>query len=182
MGRQDTVVAVAVHARRWHKGDEPLEQLQRREDDLGTPVGSWFGKPIQKARVGGGEGGDAGEGMESLEREGWPGTVAEEALEAGAVVALDAHGGVDAEATGSLPREHVEGVELIEEPVGAEVSEHATLKDALEPCPVLGLEERRFMEASLTVVTAVASGEDAVEDGPGDVRVVMQEGPEALWD
>jgi len=121
-------------------------------------------------------------------------------------------------------------VELIEEPVGAEVPKHATLNDALEPGPVLGLEERRFMEASLTVVTAVASGEDAVEDdhvevevgiegraeavqeadgselrvggrtgtgvakggadgaqedpedGPGDVRVVMQEGPEALWD
>jgi hypothetical protein len=91
---------------------------------------------------------------------------AQEALEAGAVVALDAHGGVDAEPggrdrledlkwyppalrsspTGSLPREHVEGVELIEEPVSAEVPKHATLNDALEPDPVLGPEARRLVE------------------------------------
>jgi hypothetical protein len=30
MGRQDTVVAVAVHAGRRHEGDEALKQLQRR--------------------------------------------------------------------------------------------------------------------------------------------------------
>ena len=35
-----------------------------------------------------GEGGEAGEGIEALEGEGWSGTVAEEALEAGAVVTL----------------------------------------------------------------------------------------------
>jgi len=30
MGREDAVVAVAVHARRWHEGDEALEKLERR--------------------------------------------------------------------------------------------------------------------------------------------------------
>jgi len=52
--------------------------------------------------------------MEALEGEGRPGAVPEEALEAGAVVPLDAHGSIDAEATGSLPGEHVAGVEVIQ--------------------------------------------------------------------
>jgi hypothetical protein len=92
MRREDPVVAVAVHARRGHEGDEALEELERREDDLGAPVWRGFGEPIEEARVGGGEGGDAGKGMESLEGEGWAGTVAQEALDAGTVGTLDAHG------------------------------------------------------------------------------------------
>jgi len=230
VGREDTVVTVAVHARRGHEGDEALEELEGREDDLGAPVERGFGKAVQNTCLGGGEGGNAGEGVEAFEREGGPGTVAEEALEAGTVIALDAHRSVDAEAAGTLPGEHVESVELVEQPVGTEVSEDATLNDALEPGPVLGLEKRRFVEASLSVVAVVAWGEDAVEDdqmevemgieggaeavqeadgselrvggragtdatqagadppqedledGACDVRVVMQEGPEALWD
>jgi hypothetical protein len=120
MGRQDAVVAVAVHARRWHEGDEALEELQRREDDLGTPVRPTFGgcpgfgKPIQEPRVGRGEGGDAGEGMKAFESEGWAGTIAQETLDTGTVVTLDAHRSIDTEPTGALPGEHVEGVELIE--------------------------------------------------------------------
>ncbi len=89
---EDAVIAVAVHARRRHEGDEALEELQRREDDVGAPVRGGFGEPIENLRVGRREGGDAGESMESFEREGRTGTVAEETLEAGAVVPLDAHG------------------------------------------------------------------------------------------
>jgi hypothetical protein len=111
---EDAVVAAAVHARRWHEGDEALGELQRREDDLGAPVGGGFGKAIQKVRVGRGEGGDTGEGVESLEREGRPGTIAQEALEAGTILTFDAHGSVDAEPAGSLPGEHVAGAELVE--------------------------------------------------------------------
>jgi len=120
MGCQDTVIAVAVHAGWGHEGDEALKQLQRREDDLGAPVGPTFGgcpgfgEAVEEARVGGGQGSDAGEGMKALEGEGRPGTVAQEALDAGTVVALDADGSVDAEPTGSLPREHAAGVEVIQ--------------------------------------------------------------------
>jgi hypothetical protein len=180
MGREDTVVAVAVHAGRRHEGNEALQELERREDELGAPIGGGFGKPIQKVRVGGRQGGDASQGMESLEREGWAGTVAQEALEAGAVVTLDAHGSVDAEATGSLPGEHVEGVELVEQPVGAEVPKHATLNDALEPGPVLGLEERRLVEASHTGVGVAGLREDAVEDDHVEVEVWVQRRAEAV--
>jgi len=108
------MVAVAVHAGWRHKGDEALKELEGREDDLGAPVGRGFGKAVKEARVGRGEGGDTGEGVESLEREGRPGTIAQEALEAGTILTFDADRSVDAEAAGSLPGEHVAGVELVE--------------------------------------------------------------------
>ena len=82
------VVTVAVHARWGHEGDEALEELEGRKDDLGAPAGGGFGKAVEEARVGGGEGGDASEGVEALEGEGRAGTVAQEALEAGTVVTL----------------------------------------------------------------------------------------------
>jgi hypothetical protein len=105
---------------------------------------------------------------------------AEEALEAGTVGTLDAHGSVDAEPTGSLPREHVEGVELVEQRVGAEVPKHAPLNDALEPEPVFGLEELRLMEDDITRVPIVDSGEDAVEDDQVEVQVWVQGRAEAV--
>jgi hypothetical protein len=112
--REDAVIAVAMHTGWGHEGDETLEELEGREDDLGAPVGGGFGEAVEEPRLGRGEGSDAGEGMEALEREGRAGTIAEETLKTGAVVTLDAHGSVDAEAAGSLPGEHVVGVELIE--------------------------------------------------------------------
>ena len=145
-------------AGRRHEGDEALEELEGREDDVGAPDRGGLGKPIEKARVGRSEGGDAGERMKALEREGRAGTTnrfasvpAQEALEAGTVITLDAHGSIDAEPTGPLPREHVEGVELIEQPVGAEVPKHATLNDALEPGPSRrGAREKRTYRVLLS--------------------------------
>jgi hypothetical protein len=64
--------------------------------------------------------------------------------------------------------------------VGAEVPEDATLNDALEPDPVPGPEVDRFMEASHTVILAVASGEDAVEDDEVEVEVRVEGRAEAV--
>ncbi len=100
-----------------------------------------------------------------------PALASSPALEAGTVIALDAQRSVDAEPAGTLPEEHVESVELVEQPVGTEVSEDAPLNDALEPSPALGLEKRRFVDASLSVVAVVAWGEDAVQDDPTDVEM-----------
>jgi hypothetical protein len=61
--------------------------------------------------------------------------------------------------------------------VVAEVPEHATLNDALEPGPVLGLEEAGFVKMSLLVV---ASGEDAVEGDQVEVQVWVQGRAEAV--
>jgi hypothetical protein len=64
--------------------------------------------------------------------------------------------------------------------VGAEVPKHATLKDALEPEPVLGLEEAGFVKVSLPVVTPVDSGEDAVDNNQVEVEVWVQGRAEAV--
>jgi hypothetical protein len=76
--------------------------------------------------------------------------------------------------------EHVEGVELVEQPVGAEVPKHAPLNDALEPDPVLGLEEAGFVKVSLPEVPVVESGEDAVDNNQVEVEVWVQRRAEAV--
>jgi hypothetical protein len=43
--------------------------------------------------------------------------MADETLDPGTVLTLDAHGGVDAEPARALPGEHAGGVELVKEPV-----------------------------------------------------------------
>ena len=58
--------------------------------------------------------------MQPFERERRAGTVADETLDAGTVLGLDAHGGVDAEAARALPGEHAGGIEVVEESVATE--------------------------------------------------------------
>ena len=60
-------------------------------------------------------------------------------LEALAVLALDADGGVDAEPAGALPREHVLGDLLVQEAVAAEVAKDAVLDRGLQRFPVVWL-------------------------------------------
>jgi hypothetical protein len=42
---EDAVISVAVDARGRHKAGEPLEELNRREHDLGAAVGRGLGYP-----------------------------------------------------------------------------------------------------------------------------------------
>jgi hypothetical protein len=67
-----------------------------------------------------------------------PGTVADKPLDAGAVLALDAHGGIDAEPTGALPGEHVVRVGFVEEAAASEQSQDAALHGGFEVLDVLG--------------------------------------------
>jgi hypothetical protein len=85
----------------------------------------------------------------------------DEALEAGTGVTLDAHGGalprVDTEPTGSVPGEHVEGVELVEQPVGAEVPKHPPLNDARSRTRCsgwrsVGVDQRKAVDYALEAV------------------------------
>ena len=75
-----------------------------------------------------------------------------------ALFALATDGGVDAEAAGSLPREHAVGVGFVEQAdpplvdAPSEVAQHATLHDVLKLVPVLGRESGGLMEAHLTVI------------------------------
>ena len=89
--------------------------------------------------------------MESLQGKGRTSAVAEQPFDSSMVVTLDADGGVDAESAGALPDEHAVGIGFVEQAVRAEVAEHATLDDALEVEPVVGLKEGGLIEMHLII-------------------------------
>ena len=88
---------------RWDEPRQALKQIEGGEKDLGAAVHVRFGEPVEEAALGRGEGSRPVEGVQAFERERGPGTVANEALDARAVFALDAYGGVDTEPTGHRP-------------------------------------------------------------------------------
>jgi len=115
--------------------------------------------------------------MEALKGKRGSGTVAQEALDAGTVVARDADGGIDAEPAGALPGEHALGVGFVEKGVPTEVPEHAALNNALEVEPVACVEQCRLVEAGGPVRDL---GEDAVEDHEVEVEVWVEGRSEAV--
>ena len=144
---EHAVVPVAVHAGRGDEPGDALQELEGGEQDLGAPIGRGFGEAIEEPGLGRSEAGRAAQGVEALEGKGWPGTVADQALDARTVVALDADGGVDAEAAGALPGEHALGIGLVEKAACAEVPEHTALNDTLEVEPVVFVEQGGLVEA-----------------------------------
>ena len=145
------MVSVAMDSRGRDEASDPLEELERREQELGAAVGRRLGQPIYQLGLGRAERDDAARRVESFQREGRPSTVTEQPFDAGSVLALDANGGIDAEPTGALPGQHAVGVGFVEQAVAVEVAQHATLHDVLEFMPVLGNEPGGLMEADLSV-------------------------------
>ena len=99
--------------------------------------------------------------MQAFERERRASTVADESLDARPVLGLDAHGGVDAEATRALPVEHAGGIELVEESLTPEVAEDAFLDDGLHLSDAIGRQAMGLVKRDLTVVGVA---EDTIED------------------
>lgn len=85
--------------------------------------------------------------MKAGEGERRPGTVANEALEAGSVGGLDADAGVEAEPTNVIPGEHILGFVGFQEGVAGEVAEHPFSDGVLEAFQELGGEGGGFVEA-----------------------------------
>ena len=90
--------------------------------------------------------------MQAFERERWASTVADESLDARPVLGLDAHGGVDAEATRALPGQHAGGIELVEQSLTPEVAEDAFLDDELHLSDAIGRQVIGLVKRDLTVV------------------------------
>ena len=84
--------------------------------------------------------------MESLESEGRPGTVADQALEAGSVMALDTDAGVEAKTTTVIPGEHILGFVGLEEAVAPKMAEDSFADRVLEALQELGREIGGFVE------------------------------------
>ena len=117
------------------------------------------------------EGHNTGGGVEPFQSEGRSSTVTEQPFDACSVVTLDVNGGVDAEPAGSLPGKHAVGVNFVEQAMGAEVAQHASLDDVLELVPVRGSEQGGLMEAGLPVGCA---REHAIEHNTVEVEVRVQ--------
>jgi len=102
------------------EANESSEKLDRREHEFRATIRCRLGYPtfggqaIEEPGLGRGEGNDAAGSPEPFEREGRPGTVAEQAFDACPVLTLDAYRGVDAEPTGTLPGKHAVGVDFVE--------------------------------------------------------------------
>jgi len=111
-----------------------------------------------------------------VEGEGRPGAVAQEALPARTVGAVDADGGVEAEAAGALLGEHVVYGVGLEESAALEEAEDAALEDGGGGWGIVGGEVRRLVEAD----PVVDLGEDAVEYHDVKVEVGVEGGPEAV--
>jgi hypothetical protein len=105
-----------------------------------------------------------------------PGTVADKPLDAGAVLALDAHGGIDAEPTGALPGEHVVRVGFVEEAAASEQSQDAALHGGFEVLDVLGAHFGGLVEPDVMIAPMGTHGEQAVEDDEVEVGVDVEGG------
>jgi hypothetical protein len=120
---------MAMDPRGWDELGEGVEELERCKQQLGAAVDVRLGEAVDQAALGRGKGGAGVEGVQPFEREGRTGTVADEALDARPVLALDARGGVDAEPARALPGEHAGGIELVEKSVATEVAKDASLEE-----------------------------------------------------
>jgi hypothetical protein len=115
--------------------------------------------------------------VEPFEREGWTGTVADEPLDAGTILGLDAHRRVDTEAARALPGEHAGGIELVEKSMAAEVAKDASLERRLHLADALGGQLVGLVELDLA---AAVLAENAVEDDEVVMRVDVERRAEAM--
>jgi hypothetical protein len=115
--------------------------------------------------------------VQTFKRERRAGTVANETLDAGPVLSLDAHGGVDTEPARALPGEHAGGIELVEKSVATEVAKDASLEDRLHLADALGGQLVGLVELDLA---AVVLAKHAVEDDEEVVRMDVEGGAEAM--
>ncbi len=102
---------------------------------------------------------------------------ADQALEAGAVVGLDADGAVEAETTGAAPGPHVGGLVGFEETPAHEEPKHAVLNEGVEGAGGVGVESSGAVEGESALIVA---GEEAVGDDEVQVKVGVEAGAEAV--
>jgi hypothetical protein len=159
---------VAGRGHRAQRGRDGVEELEGREQQLGTAVDVGFGEAVEEAALGSREGGGGVEGVQAFEREGRAGTVADEALDAGSVLSLDAHRRVDTEAAGALPCEHAGGVDVVQESVAAEVAKDPSAKGGLHVVDVIGRELGGLVKAHPSVLRC---------DGPPEAGSTLSKEP-----
>lgn len=105
----------ALAPRRRDQGGEPVEQFQGREGQRGAAVRLRFRKPIDDPL-----GIDLGQPFQS---KGWPGTIAQQPLQPGAVIPGNPHRRIERKAT-LLPGQHRFGVRSLQQPAAGKPPQH----------------------------------------------------------
>ena len=118
VGCQHPVIAVTVQARGRDQCGQPLDQFQGREAQFGTPIGLGLIEAIDELVV--------TELLEPLQGEGRAGTITQQALQAGVVLAFDPDRGIDREASTMVPAGHLVGIVLPEITGAGEPAQHAS--------------------------------------------------------
>lgn len=142
----------------------PMATTAARSDPRGRAQGGGRGGARPRRR------GRRGRGRRAASRARRAGAVAHESLDPGAIVTLDADGGVDAEATGRLPVEHVGHGRVVQDLAPPESAEHTPLHGPGGSVRVVGRESGGFMEADLAgrlLAEEAVDGEDVVVEGAG---------------
>jgi hypothetical protein len=110
------MVPVAVDAGWGEDFGQPIQELQRRETQGGAAGEVGPLKEVEDLV------GTAVDEVEAVESERGPGAVADQAVEADSVMALDTDAGVEARPTAVIPAEHVLGVVGLQEALAPEPS------------------------------------------------------------
>ena len=112
------MVAQAVQARRRDQRGQPVEQFERREAQLGAPIGLGLGEAIDEPVV--------ADLLEPLQRKRRAGAIAQQPFQPGAVGAFDAHRGIQGEAPAVVPAGHVARIGWVERTGAGEPAQHAS--------------------------------------------------------
>jgi hypothetical protein len=125
--------------------------------------------------------------VESVEGEGRPSTVADEAFQSGAVGSLDTNAGVQAEPTAVIPDQHVLGVVGLQEAVTAEVPQHPFSHGVLEALQEFLGEGGGFVEAEagfwigrILIRVILDPMEEPVHDAQMKMEVGIEAGAETM--
>ncbi len=119
--------------------------------------------------------------MEPLESERRPGTVANQALEAGSVMALDTDARVEAKPTTVIPAEHILGFVGFEEAMATKMAKDSFAYRMLEALQELGGEIGSFVEVEawsrgFVVPVSIDSLEESIDDGQVKVEMGIETG------
>ena len=125
--------------------------------------------------------------MEAVQGEGTPGTIPDEAFEAGAVGGLDADAGIEAEPAAVLPGEHILSLVGLQEAVAATMPQNSGTDGVLETFEKLRGESGSFVEreagggiGGIQTCISLSPLEEPVHDAEMEVIVRVQGGAEAV--
>jgi hypothetical protein len=149
---------------------QAADEFQRREREAGLPVGGRLRQLVEDVLV--------VDPLDAFQRERRAGAVAQQPFQTRAVVAFDAHRGVQGEAAVVLPGAHVLGIVRLEETASHEQTQDAAANGGLHSGDRRRVHRRGFEEGDGRIV--LRPREDTVDDADVKMRVLIERGAEVM--